>query len=102
MLETVFLDAGGVLVSDARAPDSNGDSDIALDEAEVSFVTKDLDTVDIPAQSAQLSYDEAQAQVLEQVLGRAERLTLASLRTLKTSLSSAFKPSITVSLGTYR
>jgi murein DD-endopeptidase MepM/ murein hydrolase activator NlpD len=54
------------LVSDARAPDSNGDSDVALDEAEVSFVTKDLGSVEIPAQSAKLSYDEAQAQVLEQ------------------------------------
>ncbi len=55
------------LVSDARAPDSSGDSDIALDEAEVSFVTKDLGAVDIATQTAQLSLDEAQAQVLEQV-----------------------------------
>ncbi|QGM96135.1 M23 family metallopeptidase [Methylocystis parvus] len=55
------------LVSDPRAPESNGESDIALDEAEVSFVTKDLSSVDIQAQSAQLSFDEAQAQVLEQV-----------------------------------
>lgn len=55
------------LVSDARAPDSNGDADVALDEAEVSFVTKDLASVDIEAQSAKLSFDEAQAQVLEQV-----------------------------------
>ncbi|MGJ0506095.1 MAG: M23 family metallopeptidase [Methylocystis sp.] len=55
------------LVSDARAPDSNGDSDVALDEAEVSFVTKDLGSAEIETQSAQLSFDEAQAQVLEQV-----------------------------------
>lgn len=55
------------LVSDARAPDSSGDSDVALDEAEVSFVTKDLNSVEIEAQSALLSFDEAQAQVLEQV-----------------------------------
>lgn len=55
------------LVSDARLPDNNGDSDIALDEAEVSFVTKDLGSIEIQSQSAQLSFDEAQAQVLEQV-----------------------------------
>jgi len=54
------------LVSDARAPDSNGDTDVALDEAEVSFETKDLGSVEIPVQSALLSYDEAQAQVVEQ------------------------------------
>ncbi|PPD40789.1 MAG: peptidase M23 [Methylocystis sp.] len=55
------------LISDARAPDSNGDSDVALDEAEVSFVTHDLGGVDIETQPAQLSLEEAQAQVLEQV-----------------------------------
>ncbi|WP_442756621.1 peptidoglycan DD-metalloendopeptidase family protein [Methylocystis sp. JAN1] len=55
------------LVSDPRAPENSGESDIALDEAEVSFVTKDLSSLDIQAQSAQLSFDEAQAQVLEQV-----------------------------------
>lgn len=55
------------LVSDARAPDSNNDSDVALDEAEVSFVTRDLSAADIRAQSAQLSFEEAEAQVLEQV-----------------------------------
>ena len=43
------------LVSDARAPDSSGDSDVALDEAEVSFVTKDLDSIELQSQSAQLS-----------------------------------------------
>jgi murein DD-endopeptidase MepM/ murein hydrolase activator NlpD len=55
------------LVSDARAPENNGDSDVALDEAEVSFVTKDLGSADIEAQSALLSFDEAQAQVAEQM-----------------------------------
>jgi murein DD-endopeptidase MepM/ murein hydrolase activator NlpD len=55
------------LVSDARAPDNTGDSDVALDEAEVSFVTKDLNAIEIASQSARLSLDEAQAQVLEQV-----------------------------------
>ena len=55
------------LVSDARAPDSSGDSDVALDEAEVSFVTKDLNSIELQSQSALLSFDEAQAQVLEQV-----------------------------------
>jgi murein DD-endopeptidase MepM/ murein hydrolase activator NlpD len=55
------------LVSDPRAPENNGESDVALDEAEVSFVTRDLSSVDLRAQSAQLSFDEAQAQVLEQV-----------------------------------
>jgi hypothetical protein len=55
------------LVSDARAPDNSGDSDVALDEAEVSFVTKDLNAIEIASQSARLSLDEAQAQVLEQV-----------------------------------
>lgn len=55
------------LVSDARAPENNGDSDVALDEAEVSFVTKELGSADIEAQSALLSFDEAQAQVAEQM-----------------------------------
>lgn len=56
------------LVSDPRAPEnSGGDSELALDEAEVSFVTRDLSSVDLQKQSAQLSADEAQAQVLEQV-----------------------------------
>jgi murein DD-endopeptidase MepM/ murein hydrolase activator NlpD len=55
------------LVSDPRAPENNGESDIALDEAEVSFATKDLSSIDLQGQSAQLSFDEAQAQVLEQV-----------------------------------
>ena len=53
------------LVSDARAPDNAGDIDIAPDEAEVSFVTRDLHPADIENQSAELSFDEIQAQVLE-------------------------------------
>ncbi len=55
------------LISDPRAPENNGDSDVALDEAEVSFVTHDLGAVEIQTQGAQLSFEEAQAQVLEQV-----------------------------------
>ncbi|WP_036280232.1 M23 family metallopeptidase [Methylocystis sp. ATCC 49242] len=55
------------LITDARAPDSNGDSDVALDEAEVSFVTHDLGAVGVETQSAQLSLEECQAQVIEQV-----------------------------------
>ncbi|KAF2989071.1 M23 family metallopeptidase [Methylocystis sp. MJC1] len=55
------------LASDPRAPENSGESDIALDEAEVSFVTKDLSGLDIQSQSAHLSIDEAQAQVNEQV-----------------------------------
>jgi len=55
------------LITDARAPDSNGDSDVALDEAEVSFVTHDLGAAGVETQSAQLSLEECQAQVLEQV-----------------------------------
>lgn len=55
------------LASDPRAPEANGDSDVALDEAEVSFVTRDLSGLDIHSQSAQLSFEEAQAQVNEQV-----------------------------------
>ncbi|BDV35187.1 M23 family metallopeptidase [Methylocystis iwaonis] len=55
------------LASDPRAPETNGESDVALDEAEVSFVTRDLSGLDIHSQSAQLSFDEAQAQVNEQV-----------------------------------
>jgi murein DD-endopeptidase MepM/ murein hydrolase activator NlpD len=55
------------LANDPRTPESNGESDVALDEAEVSFVTKDLAGIEISTQSAQLSFDEAQAQVLEEV-----------------------------------
>ncbi len=54
------------LVSDPRAPDSNGDSEVALDEAEVSFVTHDLGAAGVQPESARLSLEEAQAQVLEQ------------------------------------
>lgn len=55
------------LISDARAPDNAGESDVALDEAEVSFVTRDLGAAGVETQSAQLTPEEAQAQVIEQV-----------------------------------
>ena len=55
------------LITDARAPENGGDADVALDEAEVSFLTRDLAAIPSVAQSAQLSSEECQAQVLEQV-----------------------------------
>lgn len=56
------------LMTDARtAPDSNADVDVALDEAEISFVTHDLGASAIEAHSAQLTLEECQAQVVEQV-----------------------------------
>jgi murein DD-endopeptidase MepM/ murein hydrolase activator NlpD len=56
------------LITDARAaPDNSADADIALDEAEVSFATRDLNAVAIERQSASLSLEECQAQVVEQV-----------------------------------
>jgi len=56
------------LTTDARsAPDSSGDADIAIDEAEVSFATRDLGAVSIERQAASLTMEECQAQVKEQV-----------------------------------
>jgi murein DD-endopeptidase MepM/ murein hydrolase activator NlpD len=55
------------LISDARsAPDSAAEPDIAPDDAEVSFVTRDLAAADMERQGAVLSLEEAQAQVVEQ------------------------------------
>jgi murein DD-endopeptidase MepM/ murein hydrolase activator NlpD len=56
------------LLSDAReAVDSAAEPEIAPDDAEVSFVTRDFSTASIDHQSATLSLEEAQAQVNEQV-----------------------------------
>ncbi|PPD09845.1 MAG: peptidase M23, partial [Methylocystis sp.] len=55
------------LMTDARAPENAADADLAPDLAEVSFETRDLAAVAMTAQSAQLTLDEAQAQVIEQV-----------------------------------
>ncbi len=56
------------LMSDARsAPDSSGEADIALDDAEVSFVTRDLAAAPIETHGAALSAEECQAQVVEQI-----------------------------------
>jgi murein DD-endopeptidase MepM/ murein hydrolase activator NlpD len=55
------------LITDARAPENGADADFALDEAEVSFVTRELASVPAVVQSAQLTLEECQAQVLEQV-----------------------------------
>lgn len=56
------------LMTDARtAPDSNADVDVALDQAEISFVTHDLGASAIESHSAQLTLEECQAQVVEQV-----------------------------------
>ena len=56
------------LMADPRAaPDSGGEADIALDDAEVSFATKELAQIAIDRQSAVLSMEECQAQVKEQV-----------------------------------
>jgi murein DD-endopeptidase MepM/ murein hydrolase activator NlpD len=56
------------LMSDARsAPDSAAEPEIAPDDAEVSFVTHDFAGASIERQSAALSLEEAQAQVIEQV-----------------------------------
>ncbi len=55
------------LMTDARAPENAADADLAPDLAEVSFETRDLAAVAVTAQSAQLTLDEAQAQVIEQV-----------------------------------
>jgi len=46
--------------------DNLSESDIAPDDAEVSFVTRDLITTPIEHQSASLTLDESQAQVVEQ------------------------------------
>jgi murein DD-endopeptidase MepM/ murein hydrolase activator NlpD len=51
---------------DPRAPESAGEPFAAIDEAEVAFTTRDLVGVEITAQSAQLSAEEAMAQVVEQ------------------------------------
>ena len=55
------------LASDPRAPDTVNDSYAAVDEAEVSFTTHDLNPTELIEQSATLSQDEAQAQVVEEV-----------------------------------
>jgi murein DD-endopeptidase MepM/ murein hydrolase activator NlpD len=55
------------LTTDPRAPDNSADAEIAPDQAEVSFATRDLNTLQIEHQSATLSLDECQAQVTEQV-----------------------------------
>jgi murein DD-endopeptidase MepM/ murein hydrolase activator NlpD len=57
------------LVSDDphHAAESSADSDIALDDAEVAFRTQDLASLALDHQSAQLTLEECQAQVTEQV-----------------------------------
>ncbi|HYA80789.1 MAG TPA: M23 family metallopeptidase [Methylocystis sp.] len=45
--------------------DNLSESDIAPDQAEVSFVTRDLNAASIEGQSAELTAEEAQAQVIE-------------------------------------
>jgi len=55
------------LITDARAPENAGEADLAPDQAEVSFETRDLAAVPVTVQSAQLTLAEAQAQVIEQV-----------------------------------
>lgn len=54
------------LSSDPRAPESSGEPLAALDEAEVSFTTHDLGAVEVE-NTARLSAEEAQAQVIEQL-----------------------------------
>jgi murein DD-endopeptidase MepM/ murein hydrolase activator NlpD len=55
------------LATDPRhATDNLGESEIAPDDAEVSFVTRDLSQAAIERQSAALTLEEAQAQVVEQ------------------------------------
>lgn len=55
------------LSSDPRVPENSGEPVAALDEAEVSFVTRDLGAVEVENHTARLSAEEAQAQVIEQV-----------------------------------
>ena len=56
------------LAADARyAPDSSAEADMALDNAEVSFATHDLGSVLIERQTAVLTPEECQAQVVEQI-----------------------------------
>lgn len=55
------------LITDARAPENGGEADLAPDQAEVSFSTHDLGAATVTAQSARLSPEEVQAQVVEQV-----------------------------------
>jgi len=55
------------LSSDPHHSSENlSESDIAPDDAEVSFVSRDLGAIAIERQSAVLTFDEAQAQVVEQ------------------------------------
>ncbi len=55
------------LASDPHyAADNLSESDIAPDEAEVSFVTHELNATQLESQSASLTLDECQAQVVEQ------------------------------------
>lgn len=55
------------LITDARVPENASETDLAPDQAEVSFETRDLAAVPVTIQSAQLTLAEAQAQVIEQV-----------------------------------
>ena len=56
------------LTADTRiAPDNSAEVDIALDNAEVSFATRDLAGAAIEQQSAALTLEECQGQVREQV-----------------------------------
>lgn len=55
------------LSSDPRAPDSANETLPAIDEAEVSFTTHDFNPSVIVDQTATLSLEEAQAQVIEEV-----------------------------------
>ncbi|MGE0197026.1 MAG: M23 family metallopeptidase [Methylocystis sp.] len=54
------------LLADARAPETAAEAELAPDQAEVSFETRDLAAFSINAQGAQLTLAEAQAQVVEQ------------------------------------
>jgi murein DD-endopeptidase MepM/ murein hydrolase activator NlpD len=68
------------LLADSRnAPDVSIEADIAQDDAEVAFVTRELGAATIERQSATLSLEECQAQVGEQA---------------KTTLSSGAKSSL--------
>ncbi|MGE0236717.1 M23 family metallopeptidase [Methylocystis sp.] len=55
------------LITNARVPENAAEADLAPDQAEVSFETRDLAAFSVMAQSAQLTLAEAQAQVVEQV-----------------------------------
>ncbi|MBY6242095.1 M23 family metallopeptidase [Methylosinus sp. Sm6] len=68
------------LLADARNPsDAAAESDIALDDAEVSFVTRDLVTAELGEQSAALTLEECRAQVAEQARTQVEAGPAAAL-----------------------